>query len=192
MNEELILAAMNLFDTPEKWTSFCELKKNSDEIQNRWMKKLQTEIYQREMKNPRPDWEFNIWGSWDMQWYIKGESNRSLTLHFNGSIFRLFSNGGDLDLAKVNEKIKDPKFDILKSCFDRLDGTDFDRIGWEERNFSFGTIYDGKFPDYNTLAWYAGNRTNDYADQLIAKVRKFQTPEVTALFKEINSSCKKD
>ena len=42
------------------------------------------------------------------------------------------------------------------------------------------------------LSWYAGNRTRDFADQIKAKVRKFQTPEITKLFQEINRKCKVD
>ncbi|MFH6992416.1 hypothetical protein [Flavobacterium sp. FlaQc-48] len=45
---------------------------------------------------------------------------------------------------------------------------------------------------FRTLSWYAGNKTEEFADQLIAKVRKFQTPEITELFKEINGKCKKE
>lgn len=191
MNEELTLAAMNLFDSADKWTSFCELMNKSDDIQNKWWKKLQTEVYQRELKNPTHDWEVYIWNEWDIMWYIQGESNKSLAVHFWGDAFRLVSGFGDLDIFKVNDLIKDPKFDILRNAFDRIDEIDLATIGLERRNFHFQTIYDGMFPDYRTLSWYAGNRTDEFADQLIAKVRKFQTPEITELFKEINMLCKK-
>lgn len=191
MNEELILTAMNLFDSPDKWNSFCELMNRNVEIQGRWWKKLQTEVYQREKKSPNHNWEIHIWNNWDIMWHINGESNKSLAIHFCGDTFRLFSNFGDLDSVKVVELTRDIKFDILKNCFDRLDGSDFQTIGWEHRNFYFDTIYDGKFPDSRTLSWYAGNKTIDFADQLVAKVRKFQTSEIVEIFKEINNSCKK-
>lgn len=93
-------------------------------------------------------------------------------------------------MNKVNELLKNPKFDVIKNCFDRIDGSNNQTIAWEHRNFSFGTIYDGKFPDHRSLSWYAGHETMKFADQLIAKVRRFQTPEITALFKEINTLCK--
>lgn len=191
MNEELLLTAMNLFDSPEKWSSFIELMNRNGEIQNRWWKKLQAEVYQREKQNSNPEWEIHIWNNWDIMWYLKGESNKSLAIHFWGDGFRVFSNYGDLDALTVNKITKEPRFDILKNCFDKIDGSNFETIGWEHRNFSFNTIFDGKFPDARTLSWYAGNKTEDFADQIISKVRKFQTPEVTALFREINNSCKK-
>lgn len=192
MNEELILSAMNLFDSADKWNAFCELMGRNGEIQNRWWKKLQLEVYQREKSNPTPDWDIYIWNQWDIRWFIKGESNTSLAVHFWGDVFRVFSNYGDLDINKVNSLLENPKYDILKTCFDRLDGSNVETIGWEYKNFCFDTIYDGRFPDARTLSWYAGNRTNEFADQIIAKVRKFQTPEITELFKEINSTCKKN
>lgn len=191
MNEELLITAMNLFDSADKWNSFCELMNRNGEIQNRWWKKLQTEVYQREKKVTNPDWDIVIWNNWDIGWYIKGESDKSLAIHFWGDNFRVFCSYGELDINKVTEILKNPKFDIIKSCFERLDGSDYQTIGWEHRNFSFNTIYDGKFPDHRTLSWYAGNKTDEFAKQIIAKVRKFQTPEITALFKEINNSCKK-
>lgn len=191
MNEELILSAMNLFDSPDKWQSFWELVDRKEAIQNRWWKKLQMEVYQREKMNPNPDWELHIWNDWDIRWYIKGASINSLVIHFWGEAFRVCSGYGELDPNKVNKLIENPKFDIINTCFDRLDGSAWDTIGSENKNFCFGTIYDGRFLNARTLSWYAGNRTNEFADQIIAKVRKFQTPEITELFKEINSTCKK-
>lgn len=191
MNEELLLKAMNLFDTPDKWNAFCELVNKQGQIQDRWWKKLQTEVYQREMRSPNPDWEIHIWNNWDIKWYIRGESHNSLCIHFWGEAFRVFYNFGGLDVIKVNEALKNFKFDPIKNCFSRLDGSNHDTIGWESRNFSFGTVFDGKFPDVRTLSWYAGNETEKFADQLIEKVRKFQTPEIVNLFKEINNTCKR-
>ncbi len=182
---------MDLFDSPDKWNSFCELMNRNGEIQNRWWKKLQTEVYQREKRNGNPDWDITIWNHWDMKWSIRNENPQSLMIHFYGDAFRLFSNAGYLDMSKVGELLKDPKFSILQTCFDRIDGSDFQTIGWEYRNFYFDTVYDGRFPDARTLSWYAGNKTAEFADQLINKVRKFQTPEMTELIKEINIKCKK-
>ena len=191
MNEELLQKAMQLFDTAEKWNSFCELMGRKDDMQKRWWKKLQTEVYQREQKNGICDWDIFIENQWDIRWFIKGETRNTICVHFWADRFRVFYNYGDLDKDKVFELLKDPKFDIIKSCIDRIEGSDNETICWEERNFAFGTSYDNCFPDRQTLSWYAGNETEKFADQLIAKVRKFQTPEITALFKEINEKCRK-
>jgi hypothetical protein len=46
MNEELTLSAMNLFDSADKWNSFCELVNVNVDIQNRWWSKLQKDLQQ--------------------------------------------------------------------------------------------------------------------------------------------------
>ena len=191
MNEELLQKAMQLFDTAEKWNAFCELMNRNGNIQNRWWKKLQTEVYKREQISGMPDWNICIWNNWDIMWYLKGETDKTICVHFWGDTFRVFYGYGDLDINKVNELLKVTKFDVIKSCIDRIDGSDSQTICWEHRNFSFDTPYDTCFPDARTLSWYAGNETEKFADQLIAKVRKFQTPEITALFKEIDENCRK-
>lgn len=191
MNEELLLKALELFDTSEKWEAFCELSNRNRLIQDRWWKKLQAEVYNREIRLNNPDWDIHIWNNWDIIWFIKGESTKSLVIHFWGDALRVFYNYGELDINKVNELIKEPRFDIIKQSFERIDGSNHETIAWEHRNFSFGTTYDGRFPHHVTLSWYAGNKTDLFADQLIAKVRKLQTPEITGLFKEINETCKK-
>jgi hypothetical protein len=191
MNEELLQKAMLLFDTAEKWNAFVELANKKDEIQNRWWKSLQNAVYQHELRELNPNWGITIWNNWEIKWFIKGESPNSLIIHFCGEYFRVFSNAGALDINKVNELIKDPRFDCIRNAFDRIDGTNHETLAWEYRNFSFSTIFDCKFPDHRTLSWYAGNRTEEFADQIIRKVRKLQTPEITELFREINHKCRK-
>lgn len=90
MNEELVLKAMTLFDTPDKWNAFCELMNKNGLIQEKWWKNLQTEVYQREMKEPTIDWDIHIWNNWDIMWFIKGESTRSLAVHFGEMVLGYF------------------------------------------------------------------------------------------------------
>jgi len=127
---------------------------------------------------------------WDnhLRWYIKGESENSLAVHFWAHGFVYFSVSYGFKSSKINDFDKS-KLDVIKSCYDRIDENKPNSLGVEYGNFSFGSVYDGRFPNCVLLAWYAGNRTEELADQIIAKVRKFQTPEITALFKEINEKC---
>lgn len=192
MNDELLIKAMLLFDTNEKWESFSELMNINGNIQAKWWKKLQTEIYNREVKRNDENWNIHIWNNWDILWYVKGYSEKSLAIHFWGDGFRIFSNYGDLDPEKVNELVKHPRFDSIRNAFSRIDSSNMETIALEVRNFSFGTPFDENFPNSRSLSWFAGNRTGDFADQLIEKVRKFQTQEIIELFKEINNTCKKE
>jgi len=192
MNEELLQKAMQMFDTPEKWNAFCELMNRNGEIQNRWWKNLQTEIYQRELSTGNPDWDIKIWNFIEIKWFMRGENESSLLIYFRADGLRIYFNNNYLDVDKVNDLIKDQRFNIIKTCLE-FDGSDSNTICWEERRFYFGNdTYKGKFRDDRTLAWYAGNRTKEFADQVIEKVRKIQIPEITALFKEINEKCRKD
>ena len=193
MNEVLLRKAMAMFETPEKWNAFLELVKQNGDIQNRWWRKLIETVRERErvLPNEKPDWDIKISGNWDIRWFIKEDGENSLAIHFWGEGLRICTYGG-LDVDKLNKLIGDHPFSQIKTCFDRIDDNWSDTPAREIRNFSFGSpFFDGKFPDNATLSWYAGNRTDEFANQIIAKVRKFQTPEITALFKEINKECRK-
>ncbi len=192
MNDELLVKASNLFDTAEKWNAFCELMNANGQIQDRWWKQLQTEVYNREIKNHDSDWEIYIDRQWDIWWGPKGDDPNGLLIHFWADAFRVTYEYGGIDTNKVNRFLnKNPEYvTAIRNCFDRIEGIDSPSIAWERWNFSFDTIYDGHFPDRKTLSWYAGNETKKFADQLIAKVRKFQTSEITAMFRDINSKCK--
>ncbi|WP_435524677.1 hypothetical protein [Chryseobacterium indoltheticum] len=191
MNDELLMKAMLLFDTNEKWESFSELMNINGNIQAKWWKKLQTEIYNREVKKMMKIgvFTFGIIGIYFGM--LKGYSEKSLAIHFWGDGFRIFSDYGDLDPEKVNELVKHPRFDSIRNAFSRIDSSNNETIALEIRNFSFGTSFDENFPNSRSLSWFAGNKTNEFADQLIEKVRKLQTKEIVELFKEINNTCKK-
>ena len=177
--------AIQLFDTPEKWDAFCELCNSREEIEKRWWIKLLNEIEKRERKSGMPDWDIcvkdeNIW------WYIKGENDDTLLINFWKEDTRVYFDEG-LSPKKVKDFLKNPKFEVIKNCFDRNEGSDNEEvICLEKHNFSFGDNVSEQ-----TLLWFSGNKTEELADQIIAKVRKFQTHEITALFKEIIKNCRK-
>jgi len=198
MNEELILNAMRMFktpDNPEKWNAFLELVNQNVPIQNRWWRKLIENVYNSESREEKPDWDIRIYpnNNWEIKWFIRGERDDSLVIQFWGEALRVVFFGA-LDINEVNKFREDQPLDIIKikNCFERIDENNcLQTIGRENRNFSFDSIYDGKF-SIPQLSWYAGNRTDDFKEKLIKKIRKFQTPEITALFKEINEKCRKD
>lgn len=191
MNEELLKQAMSLFDSIDKWAAFIELINKNGDIQNRWRKKLKQEVVNRERFELGNEWDISIDSNGDfITWFIRDATINSINIGYADNHLRVFYE--KLDTEKVNELIKNPRFDKIKQCFDRIDGQDNATIAWETNNFYFDTPYDGNFSDTRLLAWFAGNRTEEFADQLINKVRKFQTPEITELFREINLKCKKD
>jgi hypothetical protein len=206
MSEKLLLKSVELFADKAKWDSFQELKKNEDNIADKWWEKLYNEVYNRELSykanNPEWEWDVQMWEypekSWFLKWFVKGEKEEerefgSLIIQFY--VETLLIDYCGLDGDKVRELITESRFDAIKECFDRIDDQpsfEDTHIGREGGNFKFGDDKDGEFNYFEDreFAWYAGNKTEEFADQLIAKVRKFQTPEITALFKEINAKCK--
>ena len=191
MNEEFLTKAMDLFNSSEKWNAFCELMIKKGDIQHEWWKKLQSEIYEKEEKNFDSEWKSQRWkGDGGIIWWINGYSEYSLYIYFYENMLKVNYDGGALDVKAVKELLKDPRFDVIRDAFDKFDDYDDGTLGWEEGNFSFNTKWDKHF-SIERLAWYAGHETEKFADQIIAKVRKFQTKEITKLFKEINDKCKK-
>lgn len=191
MKEELLKEAMALFDSPKKWDAFLTLSEQREPIQNQWWRRLQTELYQRSMYDPHSEWEVYKWNDWDIEWYVKGYPSSSLYIHLWGQAFRVVA-GNYLDAAKVATLTAEPRFDAIRKAFDRIDGTSATELAFERKNFSFGAPEDGSFEDVRLLAWYAGNRTCEFADQVMRKVDRLRTPEITALFREINDRCKKE
>jgi len=185
MNDELLKKAAELFDTPDKWNAFCELCRRKCEIENYWWRKLHQKIVQLEKENGMPDWDIcvndeNIW------WYIKGENDDTLLINFWKEDTRVYYEDG-LNSNEVKKYLKNPKIEAIKNCFDRNEGSDEKEvICLEKHNSSFGDKVSEQ-----TFLWFSGNKTEELADQIIAKVRKFQTPEITALFKEIIKNCRK-
>lgn len=189
MNRELLIETSKLFELPEKWNAFNDLSNNRGQLMNFWWKKLQTEVQIRELKQGHIDWDFYAWNSWDMRWFVKGAKNDSFVVHYWGKTLRVCGYNG-INQGLLRDLLKESKFDIIRCAFDRIDGIDDKTFVREEGNFNFGVMSDGNFSNVEELAWYAGNQTISYADQLIAKVRKFQTPEILELFKEINERCR--
>lgn len=189
MNYDLLLEASKLFEIPEKWNAFNELSNNKNRLMDFWWRKLQKEVQTRELQYGHADWSFYAWNSWDMMWFVRGDKNDSFAVHYWGKTLRVCGYGG-INQGLLRNLLKEYRFDIIRRAFDRIDGENNDSYALEEGNFHFGTTSDGNFSNVEELSWYAGNETSKYADQLIEKVRKFQTPEILELFKEINKECR--
>lgn len=188
MNRKLLLEASDLFDTSEKWIAFNELTNQKTNLMNLWWKKLQNTIYDSEQKKGHPDWGLISYNAWDLRWFLKEYGAESFCVHFWGRTLRV-TWWNDLDVAKVKETLPLSRFDPIRNAFGRVSTANEEQIT-EEGNFSFGDYRDGCFESTDDLAWYAGNRTEAFAEQIIGKVRAFQTPEIAELIKEINEKCK--
>ncbi|MDO4782465.1 MAG: hypothetical protein Q4A09_04515 [Capnocytophaga felis] len=186
-----------LQETPERWDEFVTATSEIRKINKEWWGKLIAEI-------PKQWRALNIekWNGAEAKfdsknneiWFYLGEDHNTMRirLEFN---FKHYDKGGlsveegdSISNKKLREWEKNNPEKIKK--INQLLGIEGGLFvpDYEEPNISFndnGTIK----TDIDELAWYAGNRTDEFAKQLIERVVQLQTPEMTAIFEEINKEC---
>jgi len=179
MEIELIKKAAAIFDTPEKWVSFLELeKKKQSIIDDIWYKKLFDELIYNFSKIDLVDgWNFYE-DDWNLYWYLELFGKNSICLKFVWNGYFSLANETRKEISSKDE-VNNLCLLIKTHCFQRVDknywGND---IYAEEFNLSFGTSLDGNFNDSNILAWYAGNRTDEFVKQIQEKVNRFRKDEI--------------
>lgn len=200
IQEQLITQAEKIFDSFEKWDSLFELYKMKDSIANIWWKKAQIAIRKENERNPLAGWSFTQWTFWDNAWWLSEYSENSLRIWIWGGRFHLYCDPTYFDAIKLKTLLLDPKFEILKSSFDRIDESNDQYLGIEIGNYYFESVYDGNFisdpsdtpnTNFHQLAWYAGHCTEEYVKQVFEKVNRFRTEEITALIRDINIGAKR-
>lgn len=192
MNIELLNQVSNIFDTSEKWAAHMELLKSHDSLKNLWYARLAESLKRRFLTEDIIDgWQFRLNSNTEMQWFLTEFGENSISLWLERSDFSLFAHITHQP-EKVKEYLKTQKFSPLISCFGRID-SHFQNDGYMVReigNFSFNSPSDTKI-DSEQLAWYAGNRTNEYIEQITQKVNRIRrNSENTALLIELNELTK--
>ena len=137
-----------------------------------------------------PGWSFKqIYpDEFGMLWYLTafGEYSTCLVLAWSGEFALEVRSRNEGEVTAVTQLLKDSKFSVLMTCFERVDvWWDGRFVGREKFNFSFGSASDTRFGPFR-LAWYAHFETEKLLNQMAAKVARFQTPEMTALLTELN------
>lgn len=197
MQRELLNQAIALFDTPEKWNAYVELANQKETIKWQYFQQMKQPLIKYFNENPVEGWVCEPWGnpSYDLRWYLKDFGKGSLALAI-GWTFHFLLNLGDttlFDTNKINELLK-TDYSILLAAFDRVDRQlENDNKAVEVRNYSFGSPYDSNFDDsqLDKLAWYAGNQTQIFADQIIRKVERFRRDEnLTKMLYQLNEQAK--
>lgn len=189
MNQELLKQAKAMFDTPEKWNAFVELLYQKDEIRNQWFLKLKEEANKKFSTEEFVEgWVFNSWSTCDLHWYQKEHGDKSIGLLFGWwGEMTLYCDANYFDTVKIHDLLRTEKFSPLLSCFNRIDRFyDGGRLASEVRNFNFESPYDTKF-DFDRLSWFAGNKTEDFINQISEKVNKYRkSQEMNLLLNELN------
>jgi hypothetical protein len=193
MNQELIEQVKAMFNLPEKWNAYLELYRQKEEVKNQWLLKLKEEATRKFLTDGLVEgWGFNSWGYCDMHWFQLEHGSNSIMLQLSWQLeMSLFVDGTTHDIPKTHELLKTNKFVLLSNCFNKIHAKyEGGRLITEKRNFAFNSPYDSNF-DFDRLAWFAGNRTNDFLSQIEEKVDKFRKDDrINLLLGELNTLTK--
>ncbi len=199
MQQELLIQSMNLFDTPDKWDSFLELSNHRDNIRDKFFSKIKAPLMKYFNDNPVEGWVCESWGSpnYDMRWYLTdfGKNSLAIGIGWSFDFVLTLEDFEKFDSDRMNILMKQPEYAKILAAFGRIDYqfTEARRKVIESGNYSFGCAYDNNFEGFKyQLAWYAGNRTNDFVQQIINKVEKFRrNEEVTRQLYQLNHNAKR-
>jgi len=194
--KEIIAHTPPFFPEVEDWNAFNELINAKNEIIKEWYRTATTQLHDYLIKNPQKNWSIIPWGdkTIDTKLYLTDAGPDSLFLSFAWTyeLHLLLWNHEDFDSEEMNRLLKTPEFAPILEEFDRIDRSfEQDTKAMHYRNFSFGSPNDGNIP-IDELAWYAGNRTEEFVRQAIAQLEKFtKNEEVTHLLGELNRRSRK-
>jgi len=197
MQPELQFQALKLFDTSEKWNSFLELVSAKDDLVYLSFKQLKQPIVKYFNDNQIKGWICEPWGdkNVDLRWYLEefGINSLGLTLAWRFEFHLYLNDTTKFDTKKMNDLLKTSEFSALTSAFNRIPDKMYEdqTKAMEYRNYSFGSPFDEYFDNYHVdhLSWYAMNKTEDFANQIIQKVEKFRSPELTEMLYKLNKEC---
>lgn len=196
IQNEIIKEAIELFDAPEKWGAFLELYNKKEDIKKAWYIKLKNAIIEYFNNDIVEGWDYCFWGDnnyvWDFKWFLTkyGQSSLCIGSGWNGE-FHLIVQGEQFDKEKITELLKSSKYSKLMSIVRNDRQFEDETKAMEYRNYIFNTAEDGKF-EVDTLAWFAGNKTEEFVKQIADKVNSVRKDvEITNLLDEINSITKK-
>lgn len=140
--------------------------------------------------NPVDGWVCEPWGdiNCDLRWYLKDFGKGSLSLAIGWS-FQFVLHIDDIksfDSNKIDNLLKNECTQII-STFDRVDRQFEHQLKVVETgNYYFNSPYDSNF-DSDQLAWFAGNQTEKFVEQIINKVEKFRKNAVlTQMLYQVN------
>lgn len=193
MQKELINNTIEMFDNYEKWNAYLELIAKFGEIKNSFYATLKNALIKHFCQDDIVEgWTCRVWDALNTRWFITQHGHDSLCLFLSSVNFHLWCNPSVYDGNKINELLIQPKYKPLIAGFTRIDRQLF-YADWkitEDGNFYFNSPFDGNF-NPETLAWFAGKKTNELVNQIAEKVDRYRKSEIlTNLLVEINDLTK--
>jgi hypothetical protein len=199
MNKELTTQAMTMFDSFDKWSAYLELASQKEAMKSAWFNKLNTVLLRKFLvEDAVPGWTCHQTNNIDFHIYLTEFKAYPIFLCIGWYYkLQLMVLSDKLDGNLVSELLQTEKYSPLLAGFSRIDGiNDRERKVIESRNYTFGSPYDGNFSDsigIDSLSWFAGNRTEEMAEQVMERVNRFRkSEELTALLRELNYQVIKD
>lgn len=196
MQQELLNQAMSIFDTSEKWNAFLELSNQRNFIQEAFLSKAKDPILKYFNSHPIEGWVCEPWGNhkYDFKWYLRdfGKNSLCLVLGWGFQFILFLDDSNSYDAEKINYLLQTPEYSKVLMSFDRIDRQFEEKFKVvEKKNYKFDSPFDSNFEDAQ-LAWYVGNMTEKFVEQIIRKVERFRSnEEITRLLYRLNEESKR-
>ena len=200
---KLEVETSKIFDNFEKWEAYLELCNQKQGIIKYWNSNFGLQIknhFSEEkllnlLEEKYPEWSFWSNGNDDFRWHLKDFDENSLLICLEieaGWKFSLWNNNGNFEDYKIRKELE--KNSKLINLFGNnriiTPNTNHNYKIVEHGNFEFGTKFNTHISN-DILSWYAGNKSEEFLNQIIKKINNFRTPEITKILREINTVSKK-
>ncbi len=184
IEHELIKKSTELFKSDDDWNAFIELSNLKDRIVKEWYSILEDEIDKSvKLQN---GWKFRRHSDFSFQWYLD-DATDGMSLWLEGADFSLWANGLLYNIENIREALLRPEFNNIRNGIStpdvKFDNNYFFR---EIGRFRFDNIAISKFDRYQ-ISWFAGNKSEEFAQQLAQKLAPFMDKDATMNILKLNS-----
>ena len=188
----------NLFSDEKDWSAFLELADQKDSVMRLWSKRA-TDLLLETLKNK----EYPGWDSYetpraknsfhnDVRLYLTECGRAGLDIRFAWDFelhLHLSETATEYNSDKINLLLREDRYRGILDAFSKTEVNRHYRSHskyMQYRDYKFESPDDGNF-SIETLAWYAGNRTEELVKQCIDKIERFTlNPEVTAAMEKLH------
>lgn len=187
MSNSLIRDAAKIFDSSNRWDSFLEMITLKESIVQHWYDQLHTKIFNK-YSIENETWGFISRGNGSYSWFLKGDGYGpdSLAIWLEGyTKFSLWAAPGSFDSDKIRTTLKSEKYSQLIETFGGQLSNNSGYQITEDGNFTFSDASKNGSFDRDSLAWFAGNKTEELFEQICKKVDNLLDDSITTLIKEL-------
>jgi len=200
--QDIISHEPKIFADADNWNAFSEMAAHRDSIINTWYKAATDQIRLHFHNKPSDRWSSSPWDNeYDTKFFLSEFGDQSIFIGYGWKYeFHLYvGDSNQFDFNQMNELLTQDQYSGILEAFNLppspiSHGNDGGKsILANRRHFKFSHNDSVSFvEDESELAWYAGNRTDEFVQQAIAQLEKFtKNEEITHLIGELNRRSKK-